>query len=555
MLGSSKRAISITVLIALLIVGLIVRDSPVLARDDAPGASDDAVLILLTEGADLNAALEAVEAAGGRVKHVFPPDALIGTLPPDAELPPTIRAVYRRAIAPAALDALTFQARHAAWAWNALQTLRTGSADQGPDRIETALDLNTLQPELVGDAFTPPTPLALLSDDSDPSPNYAETSEYLIGRVAVSIILPASDGSVDPSTEDWTPEERELVLEEITAALDWWAELEPRAQLTFVYDDGAADPVPTSYEPISRPYRDQSFWITEVMAEKGYTATSYFDQVRLYNHDLRQTYDTDWAFTIFVVDSSHDDDNRFSDGYFAYAYLGGPFAVMTTGCNGYGPHNLDAVVAHEVGHLFFALDQYYSAQQACTLRSGYLGVENQNSQYGDCILDQPSIMRGHISPYRNGVIDKYARGQLGWWDSDGDGIFDPVDTPLTISDIEVMTDTTSPDVLAVKGQVAEQPHPSPLRRDIIINRITQVTYRVVGSSWIDASPVDGAFDAHVEAFTFTTAPLTGGDWDVDLRVEDSAGNQVTETLATVSIEGAKELETQTLFLPLVIAGQ
>lgn len=552
MLRSNKRTISITALIALLIVGLIVCDSPSLARDDPSNAPDDAALILLADDADLNAAIEAIEAAGGRVKHVFPPSTLIGLVPPRVESLVDIRAIYRQDIDSSDLKASPPPMRRAAWVWNALYTPRTRSADKVSGLNEATDDLNMLQSELVGDAFTPPAPLASLSDDSDPTPNYAETSEYFIGRVAVGIILPQSDGSVDPSSERWTLEERALVLEKIAAALDWWAELEPRAQLTFVYDDDTVEPVETRYEPISRPYSDQSLWIAEVMEKKGYTSNSYFDQVRHYNHELRQSHDADWAFTIFVVDSSHDDDNRFADGYFAYAYLGGPFTVMTTGNNGYGIQNLDAVAAHEVGHIFFALDQYYAAQQSCTLRSGYLGVENQNSQYGDCELDKPSIMRGHISPYRDAVIDDYARGQLGWRDSDGDGIFDPVDTPLAITGFDVITDTSRPGVLTVSGQIEEEPYSSPRRRDIIINRITEVEYRVAGGEWIDASPVDEAFDAYVEEFTFTTAPLPGGDWEIDLRVQDSAGNRITETLTTVSVVGATDVEIRRLFLPFIV---
>jgi len=63
---------------------------------------------------------------------------------------------------------------------------------------------------------------------------------------------------------------------------------------------------PTSYEPISRPQSDQGLWIGEVMGKLGYDrSTSYFTQVRDYVNDLRATYQADWAFAIFVVDSSN----------------------------------------------------------------------------------------------------------------------------------------------------------------------------------------------------------------------------------------------------------
>ena len=153
----------------------------------------------------------------------------------------------------------------------------------------------------------------------------------------MGIVLPESSGLTEASTEDWTEAQRLQIVSEIVNALNWWAEREPAAQLTFVYDD-VATIVPTAVEPISRPYYDQSYWIADSMSALGFNSAggSYFDQVRLYNNHLRDIHHTDWAFTIFVVNSSNDADNRFSDRFFAYAYLGGPFMVMTSGNNGYG---------------------------------------------------------------------------------------------------------------------------------------------------------------------------------------------------------------------------
>jgi hypothetical protein len=486
-------------------------------------------LMVLAPGADADSVVEAIQQAGGQVTHIFPPAALIGQLPLDAQVPSGVDAIYRQAVDESSLSALTGATRRAAQVWNVLL-----SPQPAFDALQS---LAVSHPDIANDAMVPPAPGlgALQALGSDPTPQYDETSQYFIGRVAVGIVLPESDGELDPSTEDWTEAERALVLSKISAALDWWAAREPSAHLTFVYDDGTAAPVATRYEPIIRPYDHQSFWIADVMARMGYTGSSIFDQVRTYDNALRQAYGADWAFTIFVVDSSNDSDRLFADGYFAYAYLGGPFMVMTSGNDGYGPEALDAVAAHEIGHIFLALDQYSSAFQPCTRRSGYLGVENQNSLYGICASNVSSIMRGQIYPYRVGAIDPYARAQVGWRDSDGDGILDPMDTTLSVSGVATVADTGHPNVLTFSGTVQDDPYPSPLWRSILINTIARVQYRVAGGEWVEAQPADGRFDAYAETFTFTTPSLPSGDLTVDLRVVDTAGNELVQPIATVSV--------------------
>jgi hypothetical protein len=489
----------------------------------------DRALMVLAPGADADSVAQAIQQAGGVVTHVFPPAALIGQLPPDAQVPAGVDAVYRQAVDEPDLSALTGPTRRAALVWNALLSPQPAS-----DALQS---LAVPHPDIANDAMVPPSPGpgALQTLSSDPTPQYGETSEYFIGRVAVGIVLPESDGSLDPSTEDWTEAERTLVLSKITAALDWWAAREPSAHLTFVYDDGTASPVPTRYEPITRPYSHQSYWIADVMARMGYPGLSIFDQVRAYDNALRQAYGTDWAFTIFVVDSSNDRDRLFADGYFAYAYLGGPYMVMTSGNDGYGPEAMDAVAAHEIGHIFLALDQYSSALQPCTRRAGYLGVENQNSLYGTCASNVTSIMRGQIYPYRVGAVDPYARAQLGWRDSDGDGILDPMDTTLSVSGVSYIADAGRTNVLTFSGTVQDAPYPSPLWRSILINTIARVQYRVAGGGWAEVQPADGRFDTYAEPFTFTTPPLPGGDLAIDLRVVDTAGNELVQTIATASV--------------------
>jgi hypothetical protein len=144
-------------------------------------------------------------------------------------------------------------------------------------------------------------------------------------------------------------------------------------------------------------------------------------------------------------------------------------------------------------------------------------------------------MRGQIYPYRVGAIDPYARTQVGWRDSDGDGILDPMDTTLSVNGVTTTADAGHPNVLTFSGAVQDDPYPSPLWRSILINTIARVQYRVAGGEWVDAQPADGRFDAYAETFTFTTPPLPSGDLAVELRVVDTAGNELVRPIATVSV--------------------
>jgi hypothetical protein len=500
-------------------------------------------LVIVGPEGNIDLAANAVTAAGGRVLHFFPPDAFIADVPANSLPIAGTSAYFTDLVSEAGLAELTPTAQQAARLWNLLLSRPT-------QNNQNIAGLENIHHDTGSDAFLAPPPENLLNATSNSaSPDYYETSEYLLGKVAVGIVLPESNGSLDPSSEDWTVQERAHVISHVVEALDWWAEREARARVSFVYDNLAGTTAPTAVEPIIRPYYDQRYWIADTLSAMGYNNSSYFDQVRQYNNDLRQQYRADWAFTVFVVDSSNDSDNRFSDGFFAYAYLGGPFTVMTYGNNGYGPSYMNAVAAHEVGHIFGALDQYAGAGQACNRQGGYLGVQNQNSELG-CLLNEASIMRGQIWPYLNRAVDSYARGQLGWQDSDGDNILDPVDVDIQVNDVSyVVANPAMPNILSFDGLVDEIPFPSPSGRPVLINQVAQVDYRVDGGLWFSTLASDGAFDNYREYFEFTTDPLPTGSHTVEVRVVDNFQNVLSRQVAQLSVSDPVEGRVETSINP------
>jgi hypothetical protein len=494
----------------------------------SPDAAPVFILLTRPNASELAQIKSFVERNHGQVTHTFPEQALIASLAHDQITQLTsfsgVAIVATESIDLAAVTIYGPEARQYAGVWNSLIN---------PPPQDAALPAAGHPDEPHHDALIAPD---LPNDDqigatsTGVTPDYYQTSSYMAGSVAVGIVLVESSGKTDPSSEDWSTEEKQQVFNEIVAALNWWAQLEPRANLSFVYDNHFTKPLPTTVEPITRPYSDQHYWINEAMAALGYTAPSYFTRVRDYNNHLRHTYHTNWAFTIFVVDSSADSDNRFSDKYFAYAYLGGPFMVMTSGNNGYGLPNMDAVAAHEMGHIFHALDQYSSAYQPCARRSGYLYVENQNSLYEPCASNVASIMRGQTYPFFARAIDPYAAGQIGWRDSDGDNILDPLDTslPVTIDQI-----TRHENGVSVNGSAQIIPYPSPSQNSVTINTLTGIQYRLNGDTWQPVIPADGAFDSTTEPYQINLL-LPPGMYQLEVAAVDSAGNMSTP-LATETV--------------------
>ena len=350
-----------------------------------------------------------------------------------------------------------------------------------------------------------------------PIPGYFETSEFLIGSISVGVIFLESNGTIDTETENWTHVEESNVIVEIETGLNWLANQNPNANVTFTYDIHYS--VPTSYEPINHPYTDRYLWIDDAMTHLGYSGLNLLTQVRNYINSLRDGLVTDWSFAIFVVDSSNDPDGCFNDlgpdKWSAFAYRGGPFLVMTYDNNGYGISNMDFVTAHETCHIFYATDEYNGETET----SGYLGI--QDNEYSGCMM--------HLS--NTWWLCQASKEQLGWRDTDNDGIQDIVDT-FSITNLNpYFPDPTSDNVLTYNGSTSEIPYPntnpSGTGRDLTINTIKDVEFRINSGIWNSTIPIDNAFDENEEDYTFDTPSLLPGTYIIETRGINSVGNVET----------------------------
>jgi len=357
---------------------------------------------------------------------------------------------------------------------------------------------------------------------------FYDTSEYLAGRVAVNIVFVESTGAIDPRTETagWTAGKKSEAISEIQAAMNWWAARNSAANLSFVYNSVTAA---TGYEPITRGSEDEGLWIAQAMTALGYSEPDYFDQVFHYNNDRRDAAGTDWSFTWFLVDSQLDADGEFSDGLFAYAYVGGPFSVMTYDNDGYGSGNMDAVAAHEMGHIFYALDEY--AESGCTTgeSSGYLNGLNSNCENGGAAA--ACIMRGQTAPFSSPAVCSHTQKMLGWSDLDANSKLDVLDLPPTTALAAYSPDPTSNTSPAFSGaahSTAAYANSNTYAfwggprtaNNISISRVAAVEYRVDAGAWQAAAAGDGAFDENAETFSFTAAALGSGGHTIEARAKD-----------------------------------
>lgn len=361
----------------------------------------------------------------------------------------------------------------------------------------------------------------------------AYTSDFMIGNVVVAVVFPESDGSVDPNIENWSDERKTQALSQIMAGLDWWTKQNPHSPLSFTF---VTKTVSTRYEPITRPYYDEALWIPDVMSKLGYNSNR-FTATRNYVNDLRKDYKADWGYVIFVVDSQVDANGKFADGLFAYAYLGGPFLVLTYDNNGYGISNMGVVAAHETGHIFHALDEYAGASGPNDYSSGYFSTVNGNHAYSSVANEPNSIMRGGL---RWG-LDDWVRQMVGWRDSDKNDRDDILDLVPVASITQQSNQSGSSGSTGFTGDAAVSILPRQSNAQgygLTIDNVAKVEYRLKNGDWAQATPMDGVFDSATESFQITVAPSGSSAQtiriqDVELRVATSfsikSGTTVTSS--------------------------
>ena len=319
------------------------------------GFADDAACVVLgtQDIHECNATAIAIDACGGRVRHTFPPSVLICDLNAEAESSiksiPAVQMVSRSRVDVSSFPELSPNSRIGLDLWNSTFTIAAVTAHEA---LPTA-------PLPVNDALTAPdTQLSAQQFEihgRTAIPGSYQTSEFMIGKIAVGIILPESIGGSENWSNGLPADRQSTVVSKIVDGMNWWlSNSDPSARLSFTYDIHLS--VPCNSEPISS--FSEGTWVSETMGSLGYTGSNNLGLVRHYINDIRQQNNTDWSFCVFVVDSLNDSNGCFSDQRFAFSYRMGPMAVLTYDCSTWGISRMDMVFRHEVGHIFGGADEY-----------------------------------------------------------------------------------------------------------------------------------------------------------------------------------------------------
>jgi hypothetical protein len=314
-----------------------------------------------------------------------------------------------------------------------------------------------------------------------------DTAEFMLGRVAVTPVLLESNGAIDANVLNWTAQQKAEVLANVQTGLDWWTDLlakkSPVHSLTWHIDTTYLDnPAPTAYEPINRISNDYTKWVPEFLENVGYDPGAGIDNnIRAFNDSQRQKLGTDWSFTIFVVNSGPDQGFPVGGSFTrAFAFAGGRYFVS--------PYSRPAsTYTHETGHMFWARDEYPGGGNYYEYR-GYYNSQNTNAVDLNPIPNFGSIQPNSIMSAGTSLQNAYDNvdspdatlAQIGWVDSDNDGIFDVLDVPLELQGSGSLNAASGEYRFYGFATAKTLPNrnSSGLQNDITLNKVGRLEYRL-----------------------------------------------------------------------------
>jgi hypothetical protein len=359
---------------------------------------------------------------------------------------------------------------------------------------------------------------------------WESTSELMVGSVAVPILFPESDGTVDPDRFDWTPALRDSVVRSAVRGLLRWTSLAAArgVPLSFVLE--VHPPMPTRYEPIDRPVSQEFSWIEDtlepLLGYQGDAALMAYD----FANAARARLGTQWAALVFAVQNDTDADGSFPDGFIAHAQLGGPWFVVPVNNLNTTSAALDFYMEHEMTHMFWALDEFpaVNAWWSCSYFTGYFNQPNWNSavpiaRY--CGVDDRCVMKGNYPDSLCALTER----QVGWVDEGGNGVLDLYETRPSVRPDSTRYRVVAGGTMVVRGVASDVAHPNrnPFLfgegDSITLATIDSLWHRMDGGPWVAAPVEDGRFDEGSERFAITIPAPAVGAHRMEFLARNSSG--------------------------------
>ncbi|MCC9604609.1 dockerin type I domain-containing protein [Blastopirellula sp. JC732] len=366
-----------------------------------------------------------------------------------------------------------------------------------------------------------------------------DTGEFMLGDVSVTVVFLESNGQIDASTEDWTQSLIDANKAKVDEALQWWVDTlalqNSVHELNFHIDYQYADtPVPTRYEPIKHTAAEFDKWVGDFLTYVGAERTGdIIKDIRLYNNFVRVTEGTNWAFTIFIANAD-DDADGFWDGNVlgGFSIAGGAFLAL--------PSSRPAsTIAHETAHQFWAMDEYGGKDYYD--HRGYYDTQNTNATlenpHPELIVDSLMLSGQRLqNAYDSHTSSTSLFETIGWKDSDGDGIFDVLDQPLSLKGSGALDADTLQYHFVGQAAVGVLPNLNTagtqqsvnkfLQHDMTINTVAAVQYRIDGGDWQTAQ----TYDDYVADIDISIALPNSGNHTIEIRAIDATGAITSDVL-------------------------
>jgi hypothetical protein len=348
---------------------------------------------------------------------------------------------------------------------------------------------------------------------------------YAAGRIVVNLVLPKHE-----TATTWSPQKQEIATSELARALNWWS-LKSGREASFVIQDWG--PAATRYEPAELSMDAEDLYIGDCLGSLpvDFDSDCAYTMVGELNQISRDALRAHWACTQFILDA-----NAFpGSGALAYAYLGGPHTVALFENGPLTSEELDRVIAHELGHIFQAADEYASGCTGCGGAWGYFRTPNGNcdneictGQVGRCVMRGA----GEYSEYEMHQMEitmdpcRWTKEMAGLRDLDGNGILDVRETtPETMFTSALPETLQSSQGLSVFGKTWDLPYPSPpdYAEEVTVNSIVGAQFSVSGEGWNSAEPLDGDWTSADGGFELLLPPLGGGPHTLAVRGVNTVG--------------------------------